>query len=390
VQTYDHTYGGRMNLVKATLRSDNSVYQQLDLDVGPDLVADTAADLGIETPLDGYPAEGLGGLHRGVSPLELARAYATFANGGNRLDISAIKRVDFVDGRRPVTLDAGVADEMFKDGEVYEVTKILQQNMKHGTGTAAQIGCPAAGKTGTTDTFKDAWFAGYTPRMSTVVWVGYPHRSLPMTNVHGIKVAGATFPAQIWHDYMTVAKGSFCGKFSKPTERPQLEPFCGRLAVTKSCKEPGSPADELSPVAPVATTGQPQTSGTTEPAPVPIPNTAIAGGPPSETSARSAVFRFLAQGAASKGFQCSVDGGPFTACRSPAQFGRLAPGQHVFSVRALSAAGAPDSSPATYQWTVFEDLVPQSQQQQQPTTTQPTPKSKPTPTANPPPPVLSG
>jgi penicillin-binding protein 1A len=93
VQTYDRTYGGRMNLVKATLLSDNAVYQQLDLDVGPDQVADTAANLGIETPLDGYPAEGLGGLRRGVTPLELARAYATFANGGNRLDITAIKRV---------------------------------------------------------------------------------------------------------------------------------------------------------------------------------------------------------------------------------------------------------------------------------------------------------
>src|SRR3954454_15552374 len=95
VETYDRTYGGRMNLVEATLLSDNSVFQQLDLDVGPGLVADTAANLGIDTPLDGYPAEGLGGLHRGVSPLELARAYATFANGGNRLDTSAIKTVDF-------------------------------------------------------------------------------------------------------------------------------------------------------------------------------------------------------------------------------------------------------------------------------------------------------
>src|SRR3954453_21726535 len=234
VQTYARTYAGRINLVKGTLLSDNSVYQQLDLDVGPDVVADTAADLGIETPLDGYPAEGLGGLRRGVTPLELARAYATFANGGNRLDISGIRSVRFPDGHS-VVLDAPSTDSLFKDGETYEVTKILQQNMKHGTGTAARMGCPAAGKTGTTDTFRDAWFAGYTPRMSTVVWVGYPHKSIPMTNVHGIKVAGATFPAQIWHDYMTVAKGRFCGKFPKPFERPELEPYCGRLSVTKHC-----------------------------------------------------------------------------------------------------------------------------------------------------------
>jgi penicillin-binding protein 1A len=387
VQTYDHTYAGRINLVKATLLSDNSVYQQLDLDVGPDLVADTAANLGIDTPLDGYPAEGLGGLHRGVSPLELARAYATFANGGSRLDITAVKSVDFIDGRPPVALDREGSDQLFKDGEVYEVTKILQQNMKHGTGTAAQMGCPAAGKTGTTDTFKDAWFAGYTPRMSTVVWVGYPHRSLPMTNVHGIKVAGATFPAQIWHDYMAVAKGGFCGKFAKPTERADLEPFCGRLSVTKNCTPPGTPADETVPQAPVEANGGEVQPTTTEPAPVPIPDTAIAGAPPSETAARSAVFRFKSMGATSKGFQCSVDGGAFAVCSSPAEFGHLGPGQHVFSVRALSSAGAPDASPATYQWTVFEDLVPQSQQHQQ----QPPPaKPKPKPKANPPPPVLIG
>src|SRR4051795_2480085 len=245
VKTYSHTYGGRMNLVNATLQSDNSVFEQLDLDVGPDLVADTAANLGIDTPLDGYPAEGLGGLHRGVTPLELARAYATFANGGNRLDTTAIKTVDFLDGHS-IALDTAGADNLFKDGETYEVTKILQQNMKHGTGTAAQMGCPAAGKTGTTDTFRDAWFAGYTPRMSTVVWVGYPHRSVPMTNVHGIKVAGATFPAQIWHDYMKVAKGNFCGRFPKPIERPGLKPYCAHLTVTTHCEPPpgyGSPVE---------------------------------------------------------------------------------------------------------------------------------------------------
>jgi penicillin-binding protein 1A len=377
VQTYDRTYGGRMNLEKATLRSDNSVYQQLDLDVGPDLVADTAANLGIDTPLDGYPAEGLGGLHRGVSPLELARAYATFANGGNRLDITAIKSVGFLDGHS-VSLDDAGANQLFKDGETYEVTKILQQNMKRGTGRAAQIGCPAAGKTGTTDTFKDAWFAGYTPRVSTVVWVGYPRRAVPMTNVHGIKVAGATFPAQIWRDYMLVAKGTFCGKFPKPLERPELAPYCGRLAATKRCAPP-PPEEEPGqtvPSAPVEATGGEVQADTTTPAPVPIPDTAVVGGPPSQTAARSAVFRFKSQGAGADGFECSVDGGPFSRCSSPAQYGRLNPGQHVFSVRAVSRAGAPDESPATYQWSVFEDLVPQSQQQQQ-TTTQPKPKRKP-------------
>jgi penicillin-binding protein 1A len=380
----DTGFGGRMNLVKATLASDNSVYQQLDLDVGPDIVADTAANLGIDTPLDGYPAEGLGGLHQGVSPLELARAYATFANGGNRLDITGIKKVDFSDGHS-IYLDRAGSDSLFKDGETYEVTKVLQQNMKRGTGKAAQMGCPAAGKTGTTDTFRDAWFAGYTPRVSTVVWVGYPHRSVAMTNVHGIKVAGATFPAQIWHDFMKATKTGFCGKFPKPTERPDLKPYCGRLAATKHCELPPVEGDTNGGVgAPVAATGGAAQPAGTEPAPVPVPDTAILGGPPERTAARSAVFSFEAQGADSKGFECSVDAGPFATCDSPADFSHLGPGQHIFSVRALSPAGSGDPSPASYRWTVFEDLVPQSNQQQAPPAPKPAPKPKPKPKSKPP------
>jgi penicillin-binding protein 1A len=382
VQTYDHTYAGRINLVKATLLSDNSVYQQLDLDIGPDLVADTAANMGIDTPLDGYPAEGLGGLRQGVTPLELARAYATLANGGNRLDVTAIKTVRFPDGHS-VQLDSAGSDSLFRDGETSAVTKILQQNMHHGTGTAAQIGCPAAGKTGTTDTFRDAWFAGYTPRMSTVVWVGYPNRAVPMTDVHGIKVAGATFPAQIWHDYMEVAKGSFCGGFPKPTEPAQLKPYCGRLSVTRHCAPP-PPAvtgDQQGTTAPLTASGGTPQPTTSEPVPVPIPDTTIVGAPPSQTSARTAVFEFAANGAPSKGFECSVDAGPFVACRSPADFGHLSPGSHLFTVRALSSKGDADQSPATYRWTVFEDLVPEQQQHRAPK-----PKSKENPQPQPTPP----
>jgi penicillin-binding protein 1A len=384
VETYSRTYGGRMNLVKATLASDNSVYQQLDLDVGPDLVADTAANLGIDTPLDGYPAEGLGGLQEGVTPLELARAYATLANGGNRLDISGIRSVRFADGHS-VRLDNPSSDSMFKDGETSTVTKILQQNMKRGTGRAAQIGCPAAGKTGTTDNFKDAWFAGYTPRVSTVVWVGYPQRAVSMTNVHGIKVAGATFPAQIWHDYMSVAKGGFCGKFPKPLELPHLKPYCGRLTVTPHCAPPPGEAAPLDPASP----GAAPAATSTEAVPVPIPDTTILGAPPLQTAARSAVFTFAAAGSKPSGFECSLDAGTFTACKSPASFGQLAPGEHVFSVRALSPGGNPDASPASYRWTVFEDLVPGSQTQPQP---QPQPKAKPKAQSPPPqnPPELVG
>jgi hypothetical protein len=179
---------------------------------------------------------------------------------------------------------------------------------------------------------------------------------------------------------MQVAKGSFCGGFPKPQERAELRPFCGRLAVTKNCaparsESDASPGPSPTPIEATGGTQTPTASGpTTAPAPVPVPDTAILGGPPSRTAARSAVFRFAAQGASSKGFECSVDGAPFAGCRSPAEFAHLRSGAHMFTVRALSPAGAPDTSPASYRWSVFDDLVPQSQPQPQPTPTQPKPR----------------
>ena len=92
VKTYDNSYGGTMDLVRATLKSDNSVYAQLDVDLGPKKVAQTAKDMGITSKLEGVPSEGLGGLGQGVSPLEMARAYATLANGGVRHKPIAIGR----------------------------------------------------------------------------------------------------------------------------------------------------------------------------------------------------------------------------------------------------------------------------------------------------------
>ena len=120
---------------------------------------------------------------------------------------------------------------------------------------------------------------------------------------------------------MEVAKGGFCGSFPRPHERAELHPFCGRLAVTRNC---ASPAHE-SEGTPVVTSpptqgpgGTPQTTTTAAaPAPVPAPDTAILSGPPSQTTARNAVFRFAAQGARSNGFECSVDGGPFDQCQDP-------------------------------------------------------------------------
>ena len=177
VNTYSNSYGGSMNLVTATLQSDNTVYAQLDLDVGPDAVRQAAYDMGITTKLDGYPAEGLGGLRLGVSPLEMANAYATIASFGIRHKPIAVKKVVFPDGKSE-DLGKPKGKRTFSQGTAWEATKILEQNIQRGTGTGANIGCPAAGKTGTVDDWTDAWFIGYTPKLTTATWVGYPNQKV--------------------------------------------------------------------------------------------------------------------------------------------------------------------------------------------------------------------
>lgn len=201
VKTFGNTYTGATTIARATLRSDNSVYAQLALDVTPEHIVDVAHRMGITSYINPDPAIVLGGLTYGVSPLEMASAYATLANGGQYISPTIILRIKDSQGnviweahpKRTQAISAGVA---------YEVTKILAQNIKSGTGTRADIGRPAAGKTGTAQEYYDAWFCGYTPHLSTTVWVGHPEAQIPMTNVHGIRVTGGSFPAQIWQRFM--------------------------------------------------------------------------------------------------------------------------------------------------------------------------------------------
>ncbi|HEV7460376.1 MAG TPA: glycosyl transferase, partial [Solirubrobacteraceae bacterium] len=122
--------------------------------------------------------------------------------------------------------------KMFSDAVTYEATKILEQNMQSGTATRAAISCPAAAKTGTTDDFTDAWLDGFTPHLSTSVWVGYPNSKVPMLDVHGIQVNGGSLPSQIWHDYMSVAVGNDCAAFPQPKETFSAQPFFGSYSAT--------------------------------------------------------------------------------------------------------------------------------------------------------------
>jgi len=226
VTTYDHTYVGWISIENATLRSDNTVYAQLTIDVGPANVAAMAHRLGIQSPLAPVPSIGLGTI--GVSPLEMASAYATLSAGGIYSRPMAITKVVLSSGK--TDKDAGwgtpARKRVIPEGVAYVVTKILEENVQYGTGVAANIGRPAAGKTGTTDNHADAWFVGYTPTLDAAVWVGYPQGEVPMTDVHGIAVAGGTFPAQIWHAFMQPALGSLPPQdWSAPKTLPTWKPF---------------------------------------------------------------------------------------------------------------------------------------------------------------------
>ncbi len=232
VHTADEGYLGTINLREATVASDNTVFAQLDLDVGPKAVAATAHSMGITSPLDGIPAEGIGGLRIGVSPLEMADAYATLASGGVRHEPVAVTKVVFPSGKVDHPEGADPRREVSKP-VAYQVTRLLHDNIVEGTGTAAYTGCAGqAGKTGTTDAYTDAWFAGFQPNLSTVVWVGYPESNeISMSSVHGIIVFGGTFPAEIWHSLYSGA-GVPCEEFTEPSQKISWAPFYGRYART--------------------------------------------------------------------------------------------------------------------------------------------------------------
>jgi penicillin-binding protein 1A len=235
VSTYDRTYLGSVPISRATLASDNTVFAQLTLDLGPEKVAAMAHRLGVRSNLktrEGVYVPSLGLGSAGVSPLDMASANATLAAGGVYSEPMAIRKVVLPIHGGTVDTDAGWGKpqrrRVIPDWVADEVTEILEDNIDQGTGTGAGVffGRPAAGKTGTTDDYTDAWFCGYTPNLSTTVWVGYPQAQIPMENVHGISVAGGTFPATIWNLFMRSAIGNTDPvEFLEPTSEPDWRPF---------------------------------------------------------------------------------------------------------------------------------------------------------------------
>jgi penicillin-binding protein 1A len=231
---------GTMSLAQATWNSVDVVYARLVLDVGVRDFLDTAYRMGITSPLGTDPggrpcrrgptcflpaAAAIGGIGLGVTPLEMAGAYATLADGGIRHRPTALARVVFPDGS--VDRPAGApGTRVLTPGQAYDVTRVLEGVITRGTGAGfTSTGCPSeAGKTGTTDNESDAWFVGYTPLYATAVWTGHP-LSRAFTGY------GGPTSGPIWRAYMEAAQGGRCPGFAVPTSLPQLSPLLGARAT---------------------------------------------------------------------------------------------------------------------------------------------------------------
>jgi penicillin-binding protein 1A len=242
--------GGVMPLTQATWNSVNVVFAQLGLDVGPENIARTAYEMGITSPLGVKgprdipckggthcyipPADAIGGLSVGVTPLEQADAYATLANGGVHHDATAIGKVVFPGGKVDEP-SAGQGKRVLTAGQAYDVTKVLEGVITSGTGAGyTYMGCQAeAGKTGTSEGLSDAWFVGYTPLYSTAVWTGHP-LSRASTGF------GGPTSGPIWRSYMEAAQGSNCPNFEVPTSLPTLTAFHGDHTASSSSSCYGS------------------------------------------------------------------------------------------------------------------------------------------------------
>jgi penicillin-binding protein 1A len=235
VHTAEESYQGVINITKATTVSDNTVFAQLAEDLGYDKLDATAHAMGITSTLDGFPSEVIGGLKSCCTMLEMADAYATLANGGSHVPPTILSKVVFPNGR-VVDLGNPPHTRVFTDGEAYEGTQVLKTVITSGTGTNANYGCPAAGKTGTAENEDNAWFVGYTPKLSTAVWVGYPQGNIPM----GSYGFGGTAAAPIWHDFMLKASNGYCGDFPRPTDPFTGTAFVGPHSSAKSAPAPST------------------------------------------------------------------------------------------------------------------------------------------------------
>jgi membrane peptidoglycan carboxypeptidase len=275
---------GRVDLVEATRRSINTAYYQLGLEVGPDAVAETAHDAGIpdDTPLANADGTVEGGISLGsyeVQVMDQAVSYATFANKGVPFRPFFVREVRRGD-EMLFQAEAEAGPAAFSEDVAADATWAMQEVVQRGTGRAAQLdgGREAAGKTGTSSDNKDAWFVGFTPQLSTAVWLGYAN---PRTiEVDGVEVTGGGLSSRIWKGYMDPALAGapeidlpepvYAGTRARfddvPEDEPTVRPRRSRTPRTDAPETtaPAEPTDAPEPE-PTSPTEEPVEEPTTAP-----------------------------------------------------------------------------------------------------------------------------
>lgn len=268
VGNFDGTGFGSTTLREATASSVNTVFAQVALKVGPERVAEVARRMGIRSTLHGYPSIALGAQE--VTPIELAGAYATLASGGTRRDPVVITKITDPKGK-VLYVAPDTAAEAISRTVAARTTEALRAVVSRGTAEGLDPGFPVAAKTGTTDDHRDAWFAGYSPRLVAVTWVGFAKNPLPMIPPRTrVRVTGANWPGQIWNRFMRAShRGlpamSFPGAPSEAVVIPSLlglSPDAAREALRKLGLTAREVRRYCPDVRPGAVCGQSPASGT--------------------------------------------------------------------------------------------------------------------------------
>ncbi len=254
VNNFESTYTGAQTLAGGLTFSDNAVYSAVGIKVGTKKVARLARRMGIRTPVSTNYAMTLGGLREGVTPLDMAHAYETFITHGRRIEGTlgsgtgpvGIARVENEQGEQ-IDRNRVIAKQVLGRAVADQTVGIMSTVVSQGTGVRAALGPGqfAAGKTGTTENSGDAWFVGFTERMTVAVWVGYPNKLRPMlTEFAGKPVEGGTFPAIIWHDFMTAANKILDDRSARERVKKGLPPVD---TTTTPAPVPAPPAVPSSP-----------------------------------------------------------------------------------------------------------------------------------------------
>src|ERR1700691_4699680 len=285
VHNDENAYTGENTLTNATAYSDNSIYAEVGLLVGTHRIAGLAHRMGITTPISTHPAMTIGGLKIGVTPIDMAHAYETIAHGGQRVSGTlgepgmpvGIEEVNAPDRTLPDghhrEVDGTVLHRVLPASIAATETEVLETVLEYGTARSAALGQFAAGKTGTTSNYGDAWFVGWDRQYTLAVWVGFPNSLVPMTTeFDGGPVLGGTFPALIWHNFMVAVI---------QIEKQRAEEASAKLAAaraaragtgTKAAGETtvGASSTSTPPPAQETTPGS-QTRGRAPPTPPPPP-----------------------------------------------------------------------------------------------------------------------